>query len=207
MAATIGDILQVVVDGRSLGEDTTNVYYYEVEAVNVNQDQYDNWLEAFVDTVIAPQIPVMNTDTVFTQYTVKNLTNGLDYAVRSELMTGTLAGVSLPAYLTFSAQLVRSTLVTRNGGKRFSGLVEAGVTGNTINWVPAQKLAFEEGLIADVGDGLTDGIEAKAVIVGRFPQSSPQAGELDLSRINDISAARLGNRVTSQVSRKLPQVY
>lgn len=208
MALVVGDVLQIVLEGRSNGEDVTNVFYFGCSNSSSDPgDTYLNVLTRFDAVVLPPLIAVSNTVTVYSQLTVKNLSNELDYAVLTINRTGTLAGAPLPAYITFTAQLVRTTLLTRNGSKRFSGLVEEGIVGNTISWIPAQKTALEQALDATLVSPTPSSWSLIPIIVGRFPQGSPNAGELDLSRTNLISNARLGSRTSSQVSRKLPQVY
>lgn len=205
---TFGDVVQITLEGRSLGEPTTNVFYYGASSSAVGEpDAYANVLSRFNTVVLTPLIAILNLQTQFDQITIKNLSNGLDYAVTTITRVGTLAGAALPAYITFSAQLVRNTLLTRNGSKRFSGLVEEGIVGNTISWNPAQKAAVEVALASDLVSLVPGSWNLQPIIVGRFPQGSPNAGELDLSRTNNVIQARLGQRVTSQTSRKLPQVY
>lgn len=207
MAAQVGDIIQITAKGISLAEPVVNVYYYQVETFVVGVDPYVAWLNDFRTKVMTPLKAVLNTSTAYNDYTLINVTNNVDYAVLAATDTGTLPGLPVAPHVTFSAQLVRSSRVTRNGSKRFSGLVEEGINGSLINWVAAQKLALENGLAADITTGGALPMEAKAVVVGRIPSGFPNAGDLDLSRINDIASARLGNRVTSQVSRKIPQSY
>ena len=203
-----GDVFQITLEGFSLIEPITNVFYYGASSSSTDPaDPYIAVINEFVGEVVDPLIAVLNTSTRYAQVTIKNLQNMTDFATLSINKTGTLAGAALPPHLTFTAQLVRSNLLTRNGSKRFSGLVEEGLTGNTINWVAGQKTALENALAADLVSSVVGSWNLQPIIVGRFPIGSPNAGELDITRTSNVAQARLGLRTSSQNTRKQPQAY
>lgn len=128
-------LIQVVVDQIFLGQHCLNVFFYEWVAVI---DPTGAWLEnantQFVENVWSP-IQQVQSDLCVTQtITWKDLTGGVDFFVDSEPKPGTGGTGSdstvAPSYTSLGFLLRRSTLATRNGYKRFAGLLEANISGN-----------------------------------------------------------------------------
>lgn len=208
LALSVGDIIEIRMDGVSLGEATTNVYYYQSASASAAGDYLEDAVAQFITEVVAVITPVVANTTAFNKFVAKNLTNGLDYYEEPNNLPGALTSPALPSQTTFTVKLTRATLLTRNGSKRYSGLVEAGVTGNLINWVTAQKNALQAGheAVLDYSSG-GGTVSLGPVIVGRITTPGPTYGDLDLSKINPVLAAVAGLFTSSQVSRKAKQQY
>lgn len=208
MALAINDIIEIRMDGVALGEETTNVFYFQSGSISTAADYLEDAVAQFITEVVARITPVLANTTAFNHFVAKNLTNGLDFYEESNNLPGAIASPALPSQTTFTVKLTRSSLLTRNGSKRYSGLSEAGVTGNLINWVPAQKAALEDAHAEVLSYASTPGtVDLGPVIVGRT--FDPIEGEyvLDLDKINPIASAVAGFYTSSQVSRKAKQQY
>lgn len=182
MAAGLGDFLQFTVEQFYQQQRVFNVYYYRVTSVvGLAQDYLEainDWLDANVNT---PVRAIQNTGLEYVSIEARNLTNNVDVAVKNLTATGGIAAAvdqRLPSWISASFRLVRESLVTRNGWKRFAGGAETQMVGNFWAITPALTAAIESALASDVVLGVVTVAEPviiKRPLVTPLPTSHPYA--------------------------------
>ena len=97
-------------------------------------------------------------------------------------------------------KLVRTDRSTRNGAKRFAGILEAQVTGNELSDpTNAGWVAIETALAADLAvTGSGGGAATLSPCIVRFGGLDP----LQITELNLVSEAQVRVNVTTQNSRK-----
>lgn len=204
MAMQVGDILQFTDTQVFLGQQMLNVYHYRVDLVEANVT-YADVINEFEGTVVQAVRGVQHSTCTHTGMIVRNLTNGLDIFEEAISQAGSISvGGPAPSFESLGYRLLRATALTRHGSKRVGGLYDTLSEGNNIKAdqmvavnLVATRLA--EDLVVDAGGGFD--FTLAPVIVGRFPVGDPNAGELDLSRINDVAGAQFV-RLTTQTTRR-----
>jgi hypothetical protein len=119
------------------------------------------------------------------------------------LAGATTALEALPGFIVWSLRLLRSTRDMRSGWKRFSGLNEADISGNTFT---TGHLALLNAAAPDIADDLIDGIATLAHCIVRDgpTKATPLVDPNDSTTwyYTDVAAQSVPNRVTTQNSRK-----
>ena len=134
MALALGNLIQITDQQSYLGQELLNIYYYLAGTSNPDGVAALESLADFFNATLLPAVTSLQVDSLnhFTrQY--KNLSNGVDFFVDTTVQPGQIAADTvalLPSYVSLGFMLVRSSLVTRNGFKRFGGLHEGQITGN-----------------------------------------------------------------------------
>lgn len=203
MPIAVGDILQISDFQSFLGNTLLNVFFYEVSAADVDLD-YETVKVAFENAIVEPMSNIQSNFCEHVRIVIKNLTNELDIAEFPISVTGFHGGQASQSFVSYSIRLIRSTALTRHGSKRIGGLSEGTLDGNGV-------LSSELGTVTAFADLLAEPLvmesevfpefTAVPVIVGRFHIPAANAGEIDLSKINPVSAAQF-IRVTSQATRR-----
>jgi len=201
VAATEGDLLQLVDNQLYLGQQVLNVFYYRVTAPLGLADGYLSdlngyWEEHILDEII--QIQSDNLSHVSREW--RNLTNGADLFVDGSVVPGALAesdASDTPSYVSAGFLMHRESLVTRNGYKRFAGITEAQITGNTYVGNMTHIANIEVALAADLNIGILS--VAEPIIVKR-PISVPVTSYLYAS-IGSASFRGLGTQNTRKKGR------
>jgi len=203
MSMSVGDVIQIADVQTFLSQRLLNVYFYEVVSADPDAT-LENVAQSF-ELQVATEVAALQSNAVtHSQIQVKNLTNGIDIWEEPASIIGTATtGNNTPSFTALGFRLIRSTAVTRHGSKRIGGLVEEQINGNTIESAQMVTVAAVQAAMASniTAEGTTADFELRPVIVGRFPQGSPNAGELDLSVINPVSAVQY-IRVTTQTTRR-----
>jgi len=203
MAPVVGDILQIIDRQVFSSEQILNVYFYRVVTLEPAATYLDI-RQAFLNVVMPAVRAFQHVNLVHNGIIIKNLTNGLDLDEGPINLAGLgTAGEALPSLVALSFRLVRSTLLTRHGSKRIGGLAESQTSGNAFVGAQANLDAAAAAFAGDITvTGTVDhDVVLEPVIIGRHLSGSPNAGELDLTRINPVQAAQF-IRVSSQVSRR-----
>jgi len=194
---SIGNILRITQCQQIFGETACNVFYYLVAAWTGNLD-LDDVIDEFIDAVATPLQPLQSAAVSTIQIRVDNVSTGLEFAERTNgLLSGTATGEAAPSYMAAGFRLNRTTGVTRNGAKRFTGVTEGHISGQT--WSPyddAPAIAMANALAADLILDVND--ELSPVIVGRQAN-----GSLDLTKLNPVASATPLQYLTTQNSRKI----
>lgn len=197
MASVLGDLWQVVDRQSYLGQTILNVYYYRVTSVTgINDDGYAAFAVWFQTTVLGPIADVQSVDLNHNLLQIRNLSNNLDLFELPIDIDGEATGGagSMPSYVTITYKLIRESLATRHGFKRFAGVPESQVTGNT--WLTAGG-SFDTAIAAALAADWVDGIVtmAEPVIVKR-PISPPVGTSYIYSSIGAAQFSRLGTQNT-----------
>lgn len=203
--ALVGDVIQFVVSGEYLGQEVVNVFFYGLDAgaphfIDLGLVGND-WMADFASRVLGDLSDELSYNTL----TMTNLTDGLEFAVWSETITGGQDVVPLPSFCALGVTLFRTNRITRNGGKRFAGLGEAQVTDNailpaTINFTDIENFCGQPLVYADY-NGEADTVILRPIIVGRSLNIEGKY-QLDLNRINPIDGAQVRPNVSTQNTRK-----
>lgn len=190
MAAALGDLIRIIDNQNYISQDMMNVYYYRVTSpTGFTNDGYESILDWFETNILAPVADIQVEQLNHTTLQLVNMTNGIDIVERVENVTGTLTpttGQLLPSFMSIGFKLIRESLVTRNGYKRYGGLEETAVDGNLITLSTTLTDAIADGLKADVVVGLATLVEP--VIVKR-PLGSPPVASYLYSSIGDAVVA------------------
>lgn len=204
--ALVGDVIQFIVSGTFLGQEIVNVFFYGLDAGAPHAIDLglvgNDWMADFESRVLGD----LSDEVSYTQLVMNNLTDGLEFAVWAETITGGQDVVPLPSFCALGVTLLRSNRITRNGGKRFPGLGEAQVDENainpaTINFTDIENFCGQPLVYADYnGDG--DTVILRPIIVGRSLNIEGKY-ELDLNKINPIDGAQVRPNVSTQNTRKV----
>lgn len=202
MTIVLGDLLRIIDKQEYLGQECLNVYFYRSTSVApMDNSTYDVILDWFEDNIIQNVRNVQADDLVHTGLQIINMTNGIDFVDRPESVAGsqTVAGSALlPSYVSVGFKLIRESLVTRNGYKRFAGLFDDQVTGNTFNGDPGQIADIETALAADIVEGLATICEP---VIVRHPIGSPPVASYTYSSIGAAQLVGVGTQNTRKAGR------
>lgn len=196
MAASNGDLLQFIDHQTYLGEDVLNIYYYRVVAIAGLTGNYLEQLnDEFYDTIVDNVRDFQDAGLVHTTIESRNLTNGIDFFLTSIVSPdgdGLTSGAGMPSAICYTFRLLRESLVTRNGYKRFAGVSESQGAGNAYTPSSGQIAGAIGGLTADLFLGAAD--VASPVIVKR-PIPSP-ATVYEFSFVGDADFRGIGTQNT-----------
>ena len=201
MAASLGDLIQLVDNQLYLGQQVLNVYYYRVTAVAGLADGYLSDLNDYWEPNVLDQVLNIQSDSLdHVSREWRNLTNGADLFVDGSVIPGALAesdASDTPSYVSAGFLLHRESLVTRNGYKRFAGITEAQITGNTYIGNMTHIGLIETALAGDLNIGVI--AVAEPVIVKR-PISVPVTS-YQYASIGSASFRGLGTQNTRKAGR------
>lgn len=119
-----GDIFKLTLNSRISGQEMANVFHYRQTIGVLGGEQLaSSWVTEVFDDI---RLIISNT-CVFVDVTWINYNDLGDFGVNTDVagIFGNKAGEALPMYNAWAFQYNRETRVTRNGSKRFSGIVEA----------------------------------------------------------------------------------
>ncbi len=128
MAANLNDVIQMTVIQEQAGQQVLNVYHYQVVTLTGLDGDYLQVLIDHFNDEIKPQIVALQSNALaYKGIRVVNLTNGVDFLEYTypASTTGQVATDALPPNVTYTFRLLRETLATRHGYKRFSGVAES----------------------------------------------------------------------------------
>jgi hypothetical protein len=201
VSAAIGDLIQLVDVQDYLGQQVLNVYYYRTEVLTgLGGDYLSQMNDWWMSTVLPPILAIQSGNLGHVSREWRNMSNGTDLFIDSSIEFADLSGSgeNLPSYVSWGYQLQRESLVTRNGYKRFAGVVEGWVIGNDPNPSNLADLqAVEPVLAANIVIGIVD--IASPIIVKR-PITAPVAS-YDYSNIGSATFRGLGTQNTRKAGR------
>lgn len=132
--AAVGDIYQLVAKCTYLEQECVNVYHYQLlehgAGVGGSDDLNQDWSDQILPAVAAVQVDSVNW---FELYTV-NLNDPADFHLFALDYDGLIAATAdklLPAFVAFGFRYIRSNWESRDGSKRYVGVSQDVVTGNT----------------------------------------------------------------------------
>lgn len=200
MALEQGSIVRVTDFQTYLGQQVLNVYYYRYFLLlGASDSAYEELALDFKQNIVDSVRSLQNTYLTHTEIRIENISNGVDIYSLSPNVSGTVAASDvtvMPSNITAGYILRRGSRVTRNGYKRFSGLTEGQVSGNT--YVPGNDAQVEV-IESKLADGLYLGaVKSLEPIIMKRPFMEPVGLNAFYAPI--ISAALVG--LGTQNSRK-----
>ena len=189
--ATAG-IYQVVLEQNYGSETLKNVWHY-LHSVGDDDEQSD-CAQAFDDDMMFTIAAITNTSLSFNEIRVANLTGLLaDAVLVPSESEGNIVGSLAPSFVAASYRYVRTSKETRNGAKRFCGMVEENLNGNDFTSAYFTTLQSAETTFASTLTGAT-GVYEPIIL------RKPDIGGVWL--YNEVATVIALNRVTTQTSRK-----
>jgi hypothetical protein len=191
--STATSVIEILVIGSVLGEQTVNRWFYGLPVTPV--DTLDDFLTEFGNTVLSDLLVTMSSqssfDTGFAQY----VKGGTAFATKTYSASGTTSGDCLPPFVAWDFTLLRSGARERNGYKRIAGVPESSqANGNPTSGARANldvAAASMAGNITLATDEWIPVIRRKRI--GKVIQNPP--------KYYDISTVQF-SRIGSQNSRK-----
>lgn len=197
------DILQYTEFQRQANQPLLNVYYLQVHDI-VGSPTYEQLGDSLVNDYWTLRRRALTSNLLtFERYEIRNLTNGIDFFEKDVNDPGTATGDAMPPYATVTIKLVRSTLITRNGYKRYAGIPEGAQNNGTLtggaltNWTGVADEIADEETYTFMGDE----VRVVPIIVG----TDPFTGGKDLTKINPVASALPNARLGTQNTRKIKQ--
>lgn len=193
MPTTAVGLYKVVLEQEYLNQIVLNTFYFQ-NALDTD-DLQEECSHAF-DLDLLPTIAtIQSTSVVYQNIRVENVTGSLaDFNLTPTTAAGGVAGLVAASFIACTIRLNRTTKETRNGSKRFAGMVEENMNGQTFLGayvVTLDALAVVlAGTIDDPG-GIFRPVIARAPV-------DPEV----LWTINDVASGTASSDVKSQVSRR-----
>lgn len=202
MAAVLGDLIQATVKQTYLGQQILNVYNYRITNITGAGadylEQFANWIDDTINDVVAA---IQISSLVYTEVEMRNLSNGLDFFVLPVTRTGDIADSgnnAVPSFVSAGFQLVRESLATRNGYKRYAGLSDGLLVNNSYAISDAQRDAIQDALAADWVSGV---ITVAEPIIWGSPRADAPVGAYIYSSIGSAIYRGVGTQNTRKPGR------
>lgn len=187
------DLYEIVFRQVLLGQLCINVFYYKDEEIGPLV-ALGEVADAF-EIQVAPDIfAVQSGDTLGLDLTVRRVGDVQERIRDLSTLSGDRTGPSAPSFTAWGFILNRSTIDTRNGGKRFAGISETDTDGNDpVPGINSPLLVLADSLKFNLD--LDNGAVLKPFI---FRRGSFVGPNYHGSEVADAAFTR----ITSQVSRK-----
>ena len=204
----VQDIIQITHNQTFLGQAVTNIYHYYVSTSDRDvmfgseiPQFLLNWELQWGATVGTILSQGLQTTTII----YDNLMNPDEYGIAEGVEGGTTTGAADDSLSAFGFKLLNNKRTVRTGAKRFAGVTDTLVEGNTVTInqssvdLAASFLRGPIGINTDIDTSADYTLDP--VIVGRTKDANG-VYKLDPTRFAFITAAEINPYVTSQVSRK-----
>jgi len=202
VAANTGDLIQIIDQQSYLGQTVLNVYYYRYFLVAPSVGAYlEEVLTNFEEDILPPIRAIQSSLLVHEVLEARNLSNGLDIATSNPDLAGTRTGTtdsSMASFMSYGFQLVRESLATRNGYKRFAGLLEPDLQGNISTIAPALLDAVE---VALAGQIFLGAVEAFSPVIYRRSVPPPVGTTYTYSEVGSAVYKGVGTQNTRKPGR------
>lgn len=201
MAPVFGDLIQIN-DVQTLNSQTLmNVYYFRINTLTGLSDGHYALLSSWFQTnIMTPVRAIQHGRLVHTGVQIRNLSNGLDYYEDAISLAGTFSAASgedSPPFLTNTFKLVRESLVTRNGYKRYAGVTD----GMILAGVSSLSIPLQTAVIDALKKDWVDGIVTLAEpVIPKRPLATP-AGAYLYSGVGDAQYRGIGTQNTRKIGR------
>lgn len=177
-----------------------NIYYYRATTGTPSaQDLVEDIIQTELHSLLAN---IMNTGMVASRTEAFNLVNTQDFYVNASTTVGTIVGDILASFYAVGFRIIRSDRAFRDSGKRYPGITESWVTGNSLAGVASTPLALLQTWLAN--PQTSPAATYQLMIPKRVPTINPDPPPSityvlnDLSQPSSVSTAY----VTTQNSRK-----
>lgn len=186
-------LYKVTLEQEYLNQLCLNTFYFQ-STLNLD-DVQDLCADAFNETLMPFIADALSLSVLFENIRAENVTGTLaDVNLTPTVTQGVVIGLVTSSFVAATIRLDRTTKETRNGSKRFTGMVEENINGQR----------FENPFIA-ILDNLAVGLAAQISTVGAIFDPviarAPVSPETDWT-INNVASAQASEDVSSQVSRK-----
>jgi hypothetical protein len=190
---SFGDVFKLTLKGTLLGQQTNNVFHYR-QTVGILGGS--TMVDRFLAEVFPDIKSVLASQATFTAVEWINYNDPSDFGLTpiTTGQNGARSGEVLPAFIAWGFNYNRSSRVTRNGSKRFAGVME----GDVINGlaVPAFLNVLED-VAGQLGQDLQAGLtEMWRPVIARI--STDGATVIQTNDVQNVTY----RRITTQNSRK-----
>lgn len=186
-----------------LGQQVLNVYYYRsVSVIEILDVGYEELATDFKENVVDSIRSLQNNYLAHNEVRFENISNGLDIYTLPTNVNGIVSATDatvMPSNMSAGYILRRGSRVTRNGYKRFAGLTEGQVSGNT--YVPgndAQVTVIEDALAGPLYIGA---VPVLYPVIMKRPFVEPVGYDYFYSPIISASLVGLGTQNTRKAGR------
>jgi len=194
----LAEIVELVTVARqaNIVDDILNVFHYRNDdQVAISGADISALLDEWIANVLPGILAFQSDQIVYLEVRGRSVTGVTFASVSLGSTDGDITGSALPPYVAYEFIYKRATALTRNGFKRFGGVIEEAIDqgGNVTGAVAAALTAAE----ATLETGLVDivGFPYRPIILGR---PVPPVLPLRVGEIDEIAF----QRVTTQNSRK-----
>ncbi len=192
MPTTVDGLYEVILEQTIQGRNVKNVFHY-LATLGQDDDQ-DLIATAFADDILPGLQVITSVGLTFDEVRVANLTGLLaDFSLVPSTTGGNRVGSSTADFLSMPYRLIRTTKETRNGAKRFGGLLEEDIQGG--GFTAAYFIEMQTFAAILAGQISTTGIIAEPIVL-RKPDV------LGVWTYNEVSNVVAVNHQTTQNSRK-----
>lgn len=199
MAIPLGAFLRIIDKQLLFEQPVFNVYHYRVVSVTGIEDGtlgevLEFWVDHMMDEIRGIQHPNVLHQTV----EIYDLTGGTQFATQVLNLNGTNSAEETecaPSFVCASFMLNRSSLLTRNGWKRYAGIAEGYINGNVTEGFSTSATPLAEKLGEDVYGGIVQLLEP---VIIKHPLVVPLPTSHGYNSIDSAVFKHIG----SQVSRK-----
>lgn len=153
MAAELNDVVRIIVSQTQNGQTVQNVFWYRVvAATGLAYDYLEVVRDWMLNEVLPPIWNLQSDGLVYVTMNIQNVTNGIDFLdhVFSPTEQPANTGDYMPPFVTYTFRLLRETLATRHGYKRFAGVREVNVANGVSVLNPVDYEPVEDALGADI---------------------------------------------------------
>ncbi len=193
MPTSSSGLYKLVLEQTYLGSTIFNVFGY-LNSLSLDDEQ-DLCAQAFDEDIMATLATLLSANLTFDSIRCINITGALvDEVISPSQANGDVIGADLAPFVGVPFRYNRATKDTRNGSKRFSGMVEGNTAGET--WLAAYVTSCNAFALLLAADITTVGGIFEPIILGA------ETGTPGLFNYNTLSSVQFLDRVTSQVSRK-----
>ena len=193
MAVVSAGLYKIILEQAYSGQVVLNTFFY-LNSLG-SDDEQDKAADAFDITILPILKTIQATSLAYSEIRAINVTGDLaDFVLTPTTTAGTLAGDPVNTFTAAAIRLNRTTKETRNGQKRFAGMVEAQM--NNQAWEAPYVTLLGTLATALVADITTVGGIFEAVIARQDPITPTNWNA------NPVASATVNSFVSSQVSRK-----
>ncbi len=187
-------LYQILLEQNYRGQQVLNSFFYEH---TLGQDDEQNLAAlAFDETIMDEIVKIQNLTNNYVVIRAKNVTGSLaDAVLVPSQADGDVIGEAVNTFTAAGYRLNRTTKETRNGQKRFSGMVEENM--ETQAWSAAFKIILDAFALILAGQITTVGAVFDPVIARELV--TPVGDWL----ANPVSSVTANNFITTQNSRKV----
>lgn len=201
MAIQENDLVRLTVNQSLLGQVVQNVYYYSATFTPPDEVAFSEFVSTFRDRVISEITSWQSTSLSYVNFRVDVVNRApYEFYVEPSTLVGTAGGDPLPSYVTASFKLEVGTRITKAGGKRFAGLNDTLVIGNSLVTTLLPSMVEVATALAEPLIVLTEALQPATFtpMVARNDGTS----ESPLWAINPVISATFSPFVSTQRTRK-----